>query len=1384
MANNEAPVQAAAVAINVNPVPQFDPHGDQSSIAHRWKKWVRNFETFAMAAGCTQDAQKRQLLLHTAGSAVQDIFDTLENTGNTYDQAKTKLNTYFTPYENKSYNRHMFRKEIQKEGESVSSFATRLRQLSVGCGYTDAQVPDFIRDQIIDNCRSEKLQIKLLAQRDLTLDQALAIAQAMESAETCAAQMKGSQVNRVHARNKYPPKPNPQQQQRHRQQQPQKQQQSQKQQQVTRANRPSKERHPNNHPECQYCGYHHGGSRNNCPASGQTCKSCHKLGHFARKCLIKQPQGRPRRTHCIQEDSSPAGQDPDSFVFKVGSKPDGSSTVKVRLNGILGKMELDTCADVNIMDEECYKKVCEHSKAECTLEETSIRLLPYLQDNPLEVRGKFTASLESVTTGSCTQADIFVVGGKSRSHPLMCYNTGKALGIVHIVNATSTASVSEVSAPDKVVKGLMTKYNSVFTGLGKHKSVKAKFIVDESVAPVALKQRRIPYNLERKAQAEEDRLCDLGIIENVPENQPTTWCTNPVIAPKPHNPDKIRYCSDMRVPNQAIKRPVTDILNMDDLRVKLSGSAVFSVLDMNEGYHQIELEEASRHLTTFYGTRGKMRYTRLNYGTISAQDIFDKAMDDTIDGLDGVCHIRDDFIVHGKNDQDHNKHLESLLRRFQDEGLTLNPEKCKFRVSEVEFFGFIYSKDGVRPSPSKIAALQNMTPPQNTQEVRSLLGMAQYSAQFIPRFSEITTPLRQLTHQNTKWQWTEKEQSAFEKLRNALSDSAVLSYYETGQPTRLSVDAGPNGLGAILFQRKAEGWKPVACVSRALTPVETRYSQLEREALAIRWACEKLYKYLIGARFEIQTDHMPLIPMFTKPHSRPPMRIERWLLYLQQFDYTIEYCPGIKNAADYLSRHTPTLTKEDIRQSEARDAVVRSIIADTIPRAIPLQEIKEETAKDKALTRLRQLIQMGDYHSCKKDPELKSYAGVFTELCTVDGLILRGSQIVLPTQLQLRAVKICHEGHLGIVKTKQLLRSKIWFPGIDRAVETEIAHCLPCQASVNDHAREPLKMSSLPRAPWVEASADLCGPFPTGEMVLVVLDAYSRYPEVEVVPGSSADVILPALEKIFATHGVPEELKTDNGPPFQSATFRSFAQEKGFHHRKITPLWPEANGQVEAFMKNIGKVARTAHMTGKDWTRELYVFLANYRDTPHPCTGKSPYELSMGRIVRTKVPKFHQHPTPEDPRVRTQDLRSKMENKIYADARRHATPHEIRTGDTVLVRQPKSNKFSTPYSSKPYVVEDVKGSMILASHGTERKVRNSSHFKRIDSRPDQVYPPVEEELDDVPTENPVIPIPVPPETLPVPVPEPTMKPGSPTKPDVTRSGRPIKKPQWLQDYVK
>ena len=196
---------------------------------------------------------------------------------------------------------------------------------------------------------------------------------------------------------------------------------------------------------------------------------------------------------------------------------------------------------------------------------------------------------------------------------------------------------------------------------------------------------------------------------------------------------------------------------------------------------------------------------------------------------------------------------------------------------------------------------------------------------------------------------------------------------------------------------------------------------------------------------------------------------------------------------------------------------------------ITLAQVQDASGKDPEFYKLIQLIQSRNHRAYKADPELAKYAQRFQELSYMQTIILRGHKLLIPRSLQQQVYDICHEGHLGIIKTKQLLRSKAWFPGIDKSV----ANCIPCQVSISTAQRKPLKMSPTPEGPWVQASTDFCGPFPTVENVIVVTDAYSNYPEVEMIKSKAAKEVFPTMERVFATPGIPETLKSGKGPQFQ-----------------------------------------------------------------------------------------------------------------------------------------------------------------------------------------------------------------------------------------------------------
>ena len=201
-----------------------------------------------------------------------------------------------------------------------------------------------------------------------------------------------------------------------------------------------------------------------------------------------------------------------------------------------------------------------------------------------------------------------------------------------------------------------------------------------------------------------------------------------------------------------------------------------------------------------------------------------------------------------------------------------------------------------------------------------------------------------------------------------------------------------------------------------------------------------------------------------------------------------------------------------------------------------------------------------------------------------------------------------------MVRTKQRLRSKVWWPKMNSDVEQFINSCHSCQIVSPAQPPTPLKMTSIPKAAWLMIGCDLCGPFPNGQHLLVCVDYHSRFPEVEIVRKTTSRVIASKLRKLICRYGCPEVIITDNGPQFQKNTeFKSLIHEFGIKHRRVTPYHPQANGEVERFNRNLKKCIQTAIGEHQDWRIALENFLLNYLSTIHATTGMTPAEMMFGR---------------------------------------------------------------------------------------------------------------------------------------------------------------------------
>ena len=295
---------------------------------------------------------------------------------------------------------------------------------------------------------------------------------------------------------------------------------------------------------------------------------------------------------------------------------------------------------------------------------------------------------------------------------------------------------------------------------------------------------------------------------------------------------------------------------------------------------------------------------------------------------------------------------------------------------------------------------------------------------------------------------------------------------------------------------------------------------------------------------------------------------------------------------------------------------------------------------------------------------------------------------------------------------KQRLRSKVWWPGIDKQAERVCQECFGCQLVSVPTKPEPMIRTELPNAPWEHLACDVLGPLPSGDYLFVVIDYYSQFFELEFTKSITAERIVSLLSKILVTHGLPMSIRTDNGPQFINECFKNFVEENGVEHRRTTPLWPQANGEIERQNRSILKRLRIAQAEGKNLKSEVVRFLMMYSSTPHSITGVAPAELLYGRTYRTKLPQLREIVV--DSEVRYRDAERKRKGKIYADNKRNAVESTIQTGDKVLMRQEKKNKLSTTFKSEPFTVIQKNGNQIVirADSGVQYK-RNVTHVKKL-----------------------------------------------------------------------
>ncbi|KAD4889198.1 hypothetical protein E3N88_21271 [Mikania micrantha] len=1013
------------------------------------------------------------------------------------------------------------------------------------------------------------------------------------------------------------------------------------------------------------------------------CFTCGKPGHIRRDCpQNKNAGGNPARGRAFVIGSGEAKDDPNVV------------TGTFLLNNVYASILFDTGADRSFISSEFsklldmtptpldYKYTVEladgklietqHIIKGCVLtladHQLVIDLMPvtlgsfdvvigmdWLSANHAEI-----VCNEKVVRVTLPSGEQISIQGERRGIPLNIMSCMKASKYLKKGYTAILALISEQPKKERKIEDIavVRDYSEVFPddlpGLPPARQVEFQIDLTPGAAPIAKAPYRLAPTEMQELSNQLQELLDKGFIR--PSFSP--WGA-PVLFVKKKD-GSFRMCIDYRELNKVTIKNRYPLPRIDDLFDQLQGSSFYSKIDLRSGYHQLRIQEDDIPKTAFRTRYGHYEFLVMPFGLTNAPAVF-------MDLMNRVCKpyldkfvivFIDDILIYSRTQEEHADHLRRVLELLKKEQLYAKFSKCDFWIREVQFLGHVVNEKGIHVDPAKIEAIKSWAAPKTPTEVRQFLGLAGYYRRFIEGFSKIAQSLTSLTHKDKKFEWGEKQETAFDLLKQKLCSAPILSLPDGCEDFVVYCDASKQGLGCVLMQRE----KVIAYASRQLKVHEKNYTTHDLELGAVVFALKIWRHYLYGTKCTIFTDHKSLQHIFDQKELN--MRQRRWVELIGDYDCAIKYHPGKANVvADALSR------KETTKRVRALQLTIHS----ELPNQIRIAQ--QEALKTENLT--LEAMRGMDKQMKQKD----------------DGAYYLMDRIWIPRYGELREVvmdeahKSRYSVHPGSDKMYHDLKTTYWWPNMKSEVATYVSKCLTF-SKVKVEYQKPSGLLQQPEIPvwkWEQISMDFITKLPKTtsgcDTIWVIVDRLTK--SAHFLPIKETDKLEKLtriyLKEVVSRHGVPISIISDRDSRFTAHFWKSLHKALGTRLNMSTAYHPQTDGQSERTIQTLEDMLRACVIDfGNSWETHLPLVEFSYNNSYHTSIGAAPFEALYGRKCRSPLcwaevgesqltgPELVHETTEKIVQIRSRMAAARDRQKSYADKRRK--PLEFQVGDRVLLK--------------------------------------------------------------------------------------------------------------------